>query len=1086
MLKPIFGLDLGQFPICLCMGLVGFIAGLISLNANMTKLRPLSPYVRGRIRGSFCWAAFFSLLFANFVNWFLIDGAWQLSLLERVTQVGFNLYAGLLCFFGLSALFLRMRRMDVWYCINLVVRSVLIALFFGRIGCSLHGCCWGVNLRLGETVIPFPARELEALFALILFFVLKNKWFQSRFYIFLYSYSIVRFALEFFRGDDRGELFGTFFSPTQLFILATLAILTVILLIKAIAGGRKNAYADPRRGYQPLPDYFMEPPGKHHPLRMLFVIFLVLALVFSAMVVFNPFQLAFFDNVRLAVSDTFSPLFAKGGTEQTIGTTTGLTIRRVEQPRRIAADNDAIALVKEAETWRHFDYQVIETRELPGGGTIYNCAQTIENEPVYGKSQYVVTDKSDMAQYIIGDDAQMSYSDEIIYGYASDAPTIAEKFNGAIVLEQKPFLYDTGEGLVHVNHVVLSTDGKTPAFGAIVTQQGGNLICTTSTAMGVHTMFDQAGLIHATESVLTLVRAGDEVSIQTAASHANAENDLEWTEAHVVQALAKGCQESGMSLSVYETVLASSLEIAQTVSDLTPNLYREIVAAQAEQALLTQADAKTAQRASASIHSAFESCGIRQRDDEAATVLVAESRRTTFTHSIDYDYDTDVFLVQGQPGEELTLQLRTGTPILAEVTNEAGRAIVRQYVSDDESITLYPADGSEFVLRVSDVKTAVAPRTKGANYRVSVQSVSPTDRIPAAVQTTLAHIEDAYRRSDMTAFLSMVADDGKQLSTENIMGYSMMMGLADTISGWFGVSSGVDSTKSVIAVALIPGAASNMTSLNPEQVMGSAMLTLRGSSLELECVDLRSLERGYAVKASCVIRQDSLDIYNGFTYLKLETAEANPDARSGSESTGFFSFFRSYDYYITDANNESLYALFGDSSSGIQGTSDLDSLYSMWIEQPAPDPLFHTRPVTLDRSRLQSGQYSEDKIEGFERYTARHNLTNIEMERAQLDLERQALSLVYTVGEPAKELYDLLTNPFGYIAGEIMAQNETTDALWTVAQYVVDPDGTITDLMFDVIFDAARVAEQNVAQMIDRFDIAYAPWVEDAKRRLGT
>lgn len=102
---------------------------------------------------------------------------------------------------------------------------ILIAHAFGRVGCFFAGCCYGkpTDSFLG---IQFPglphkvhATQLyEAIFLFALFavcFLLYwKKNFKHNLSVYLIAYGIFRFALEFLRGDERGELLG-FMSPSQ-------------------------------------------------------------------------------------------------------------------------------------------------------------------------------------------------------------------------------------------------------------------------------------------------------------------------------------------------------------------------------------------------------------------------------------------------------------------------------------------------------------------------------------------------------------------------------------------------------------------------------------------------------------------------------------------------------------------------------------------------------------------------------------------------------------------------------------------------------------------------------------------------------
>lgn len=88
---------------------------------------------------------------------------------------------------------------------------------FGRIGCWLAGCCFGFAFTKpfvlnGLSFARFPVQLLESLFEAFLFISLlvleKRHSNYSLLKIYLISYAVFRFMIEFFRGD---EIRGIFF-----------------------------------------------------------------------------------------------------------------------------------------------------------------------------------------------------------------------------------------------------------------------------------------------------------------------------------------------------------------------------------------------------------------------------------------------------------------------------------------------------------------------------------------------------------------------------------------------------------------------------------------------------------------------------------------------------------------------------------------------------------------------------------------------------------------------------------------------------------------------------------------------------------
>lgn len=125
--------------------------------------------------------------------------------------------------------------------------------FFGRIGCFLGGCCYGIESKFGVVyhyslapgangVSRFPVQLIEAVFnlglALTFYFMFRKKKLQGKLiHVYFYAYPIFRFADEFLRADAyRGFLWGL--STSQWISVFLLIANTVTLLWEH--GKRKN------------------------------------------------------------------------------------------------------------------------------------------------------------------------------------------------------------------------------------------------------------------------------------------------------------------------------------------------------------------------------------------------------------------------------------------------------------------------------------------------------------------------------------------------------------------------------------------------------------------------------------------------------------------------------------------------------------------------------------------------------------------------------------------------------------------------------------------------------------------------------
>jgi phosphatidylglycerol:prolipoprotein diacylglycerol transferase len=131
----------------------------------------------------------------------------------------------------LAAVIIFRKRPQYRYLLDYVTPAIPLFHFFGRIGCFLGGCCFGIQSSFGFTfhrsivveangINRFPVQLLEALVNLVLFFILdvfrrKNLFRQNIIYLYLLFYSIARFFIEFLRGDAyRGFFF--FLSTSQI------------------------------------------------------------------------------------------------------------------------------------------------------------------------------------------------------------------------------------------------------------------------------------------------------------------------------------------------------------------------------------------------------------------------------------------------------------------------------------------------------------------------------------------------------------------------------------------------------------------------------------------------------------------------------------------------------------------------------------------------------------------------------------------------------------------------------------------------------------------------------------------------------
>lgn len=168
-----------------------------------------------------------------------------------VLQSGGVFYGGLLGAIPVAWWYIRKHSLPLFNTLDVLAPAVALGQGVGRLACFAAGCCYGspstlpwsvifhnedahalVGVPLGVPLHPSQLYESVSAFVLLLVLlaVLKNRRFQGQvFIVYLLSYSVLRFLLEFFRGDaSRGTVFGGALSTSQF-----IAILVVFLTLAA-------------------------------------------------------------------------------------------------------------------------------------------------------------------------------------------------------------------------------------------------------------------------------------------------------------------------------------------------------------------------------------------------------------------------------------------------------------------------------------------------------------------------------------------------------------------------------------------------------------------------------------------------------------------------------------------------------------------------------------------------------------------------------------------------------------------------------------------------------------------------------------
>ncbi len=156
---------------------------------------------------------------------------------------GLVFYGGLLAAVPVGIWYLRKHKLPVWKTVDIMAPSIALGQAFGRLGCFSAGCCYGepwsgpisvifndVHSLAPQGVPLFPTQLVESggnfLIFIALLLLRRHKKFDGQlFWLYVVFYAVLRFIIEFFRGDAiRGLYFGNAISTSQLIAIGMLAL----------------------------------------------------------------------------------------------------------------------------------------------------------------------------------------------------------------------------------------------------------------------------------------------------------------------------------------------------------------------------------------------------------------------------------------------------------------------------------------------------------------------------------------------------------------------------------------------------------------------------------------------------------------------------------------------------------------------------------------------------------------------------------------------------------------------------------------------------------------------------------------------
>jgi len=133
--------------------------------------------------------------------------------------------------------------------INMTIPFITLTHAFGRIGCFCGGCCYGTPttsifgikfpdgspavLKYGHDAYIHPVQLYESISLFLITIIILRVKEEYRFALYAMFYGILRFVIEYVRGDFRGQIFEIkIISPSQFLCISIVLIGYLMLLHK--------------------------------------------------------------------------------------------------------------------------------------------------------------------------------------------------------------------------------------------------------------------------------------------------------------------------------------------------------------------------------------------------------------------------------------------------------------------------------------------------------------------------------------------------------------------------------------------------------------------------------------------------------------------------------------------------------------------------------------------------------------------------------------------------------------------------------------------------------------------------------------
>lgn len=241
----LFGLEIQMYGICIVLGLAAVSVAVYFLNKKhgTSNDDSILLYAYGVLFGFIGAKSLYLVTIYQYIDWSRI---FEWEYLTLLMSGGYVFYGGLvLGTLGvIVACYFEKKPWEVQF--PILITGIPLAHAFGRIGCALVGCCYGIpydgigsitythSAIAPNNVALLPTQLIEVCFNLILFSILfylnyKKLNLDRTVIIYFMSYGIYRFIIEYFRYDaERGKWLA--FSTSQ-WISLFLIFLTILYII---------------------------------------------------------------------------------------------------------------------------------------------------------------------------------------------------------------------------------------------------------------------------------------------------------------------------------------------------------------------------------------------------------------------------------------------------------------------------------------------------------------------------------------------------------------------------------------------------------------------------------------------------------------------------------------------------------------------------------------------------------------------------------------------------------------------------------------------------------------------------------------